>query len=64
MNRSRQLRLYAGVAWSILVVAIPFIFPNMPRILAALLFDGGCLVAVAAAIILLIEVRERRQQRF
>lgn len=64
MNRRRQLGLYAGVAWSIVVMAIPFIFPNLPRILAALLFDGGCLVAVAAAIILLVEVRERRHHRF
>ena len=63
MNRSRQLGLYAGVAWSILVMAMPFIFPGMPRILAALLFDGGGLIVVAAAIILLVEVRERRQQR-
>jgi hypothetical protein len=63
MSRSRALGLYATVAWAILIMAIPFIVPHVPRVLEAVLFDGGCLIAVAGAILLVVEARERRQQR-
>jgi hypothetical protein len=40
-------------------MVLPFAFPHMASALAAVLFDGGAVVAVACMILLFVEAKER-----
>jgi hypothetical protein len=43
----------------IALMVLPFAFPHMASALAAVLFDGGAVVAVACMILLFVEAKER-----
>jgi hypothetical protein len=52
---NRRLGTSTGAAWGIAMMAATFIFPHMPRVLAALSFDIGGVVAASCLILLLVE---------
>lgn len=54
-GKSRTLSASTGIAFGIAMMTMGFIFPHVTRILAAVLFDTGCLVAVFCLILLLVE---------
>jgi hypothetical protein len=55
IDKGKTLSASTGIACGIAMMTIGFIFPHVPRVLAALLFDTGCLVAVFCLILLLVE---------
>ncbi len=51
----RRLGTSTGATWGIAMMVASFTFLRVPRVLAALLFDIGCLVAASCVILLLVE---------
>jgi hypothetical protein len=55
IDKGKTFTASTGIAFGIAMMAIGFIFPHVPRVLAALLFDTGCLATVFCLILLLVE---------
>lgn len=60
MDRGPSLSLAAGIAVGVVMAAIPFFFTHTRPVLAAVLFDGGSIIAIVCLILLLVDARARK----